>query len=561
MELKVRKEPVQADVLIIGGGVGGLQAAIAAGEKGVHVVIAEKADTRRSGSGATGNDHFMCYLPEYHGEDYNEILQEVSETLVGPNQDANLFSLMMERSFELIQKWESYGINMKPTGKWNFEGHAMPGRRRYHLKYDGHNQKEALTNKAKEFGATIMNKMSITEILVKDNQVVGALGISSKYDQPELVIFQTKTVIIATGATTRVYPNANPAFVCNTHMCPANAGGLSIAFRAGARLVNLDIPAVHAGPLQFARCGKATWIGVLTYADGKPVGPFVTKPTRELGDVTSDIWQTVFDEKMKDGSGPVYMNCSETSEEDLEHMRESFISEGDTSINDYFDQFGIDLHKHMVEFGTYGYVVGGSAGIDVDINSETTVSGLYAAGDMVGNVRGDITSAAVFGQICGENAAEKCKKLEFTDLSGVQIIEEKEKMYAEILGRESGAHWMEVNSTLNQIMDKYVSVTNVRSESLLSAAIKYINDLKKYAYQQVKAENAHELIRTLETLDLLEVGLVMAQCGENRKESRRTVKRVDYPFTNPLLNNKFQTIQWTEDGVKLDFRNKVKKAH
>lgn len=559
MELKVRKEPVQADVLIIGGGISGLQAAIAAGEKGAHVVVVEKADTRRSGCGATGNDHFMCYIPEYHGDDFQEILQEVCETLVGPKQDINIVTLMMRRSFELVQKWDSYGINMKPTGKWNFEGHAMPGRRRYHLKYDGHNQKPVLTNKAKEFGAEIMNKTAITEILVNDNKVVGAIGINAQLDQPELIVFQAKTVIIATGVTTRVYPGVNPAFVCNTSCCPADAGGAAIAYRAGARMVNMDQPSLNAGPLQFARCGKATWIGVLTYADGKPVGPFVTKPTRELGDVTSDIWQTVFDEKMEDGTGPVYMNCSQTSEDDLAHMREAFVSEGDTSLNDYFDQYGIDLRKQMVEFGTYEYTIGGE-GIDIDINSETTVDGLYASGDLTGNVRGDITSAAVFGQVAGENAADKCKEKDFYDVTTLPLIQEKVVEYNEMLGRESGAHWLEVNSTLQQIMEKYVSVKNVRSESLMKAGYKYLTDLKKYALQQLKAENSHELVRSLEVLDLLDIGIVMALCGENRKETRGVIKRMDYPFTNPLLNNKFQTITMTENGEQLDFRDKVKKA-
>ena len=559
MELKIRKDPVQADVLIIGGGISGLQAAIAAGEKGAHVVVVEKADTRRSGCGATGNDHFMCYIPEYHGDDFQEILQEVCETLVGPKQDINIMTLMMRRSFELVQKWDSYGIDMKPTGKWNFEGHAMPGRRRYHLKYDGHNQKPVLTNKAKEFGAEILNKTAIAEILVKDNKVVGAIGINTEFDQPELVVFQAKTVIIATGVTTRVYPGVNPAFVCNTSCCPADAGGAAIAYRAGARMVNMDQPSLNAGPLQFARCGKATWIGVLTYADGKPVGPFVTKPTRELGDVTSDIWQTVFDEKMQDGSGPVYMNCSQTSEEDLAHMREAFVSEGDTCLNDYFDQYGIDLRKQMIEFGTYEYTIGGE-GIDIDILCETTVDGLYASGDLTGNVRGDITSAAVFGQVAGENAADKCKNKEFVSVLDLPVIQEKIDEYNQMLNREAGAHWLEVNSSLQQIMEKYVSVKNVRSESLMKAGYKYLSDLKKYALEQLKAENSHELIRSLEVLDLLDIGIIMALCGENRKETRGVIKRVDYPFTNPLLNNKFQTITMTEDGEVLDFRDKIKKA-
>ena len=559
MNVKMREEIVKADVLIIGGGISGLQAAIAAGEKGKSVVVVEKADTRRSGSGATGNDHFMCYIPEYHGDDFQEILREASETLVGPIQDMNVFALMMQRSFELVQKWQSYGINMKPTGKWNFEGHAMPGRRRYHLKYDGQNQKPVLTKKALETGAKILNKTTVTELLVEDGRVVGAIGICSKLDQPEVVIFEAKSVIIATGNSTRLYPGNNPAFVCNTSNCPAAAGGAAVAYRAGARLVNLDQPYVHAGPRLFARCGKATWIGVLTDLNGKPVGPFVTKPSRELGDITADIWQSVFDEKMADGSGPVFMNCSQTSEEDLEHMRKSFISEGDTSLNDYMDQYGIDLHKDMVEFGTYEYMLTGR-GLDIDINSATTLPGLYASGDLTGNVRGDITSAAVFGQIAGENAADYSDTVEYADVADHPLISEKTELYDAMMNRKSGAHWMEVNSTLNQIMDKYVSVKNVRSETLLKAAYKYLTDLKRYAVEQLKAENSHELVRSLEVLDLLDLGQATALCSENRKESRGMYnRRVDYPFTNPLMNNKFQTIYLGEDGPVLEFREKIRK--
>jgi len=65
----MKERSVETDVLIIGGGIAGLMSAIRAAELGSRVVVAEKANTNFSGAGATGNDHFMCYIPEAHGPD------------------------------------------------------------------------------------------------------------------------------------------------------------------------------------------------------------------------------------------------------------------------------------------------------------------------------------------------------------------------------------------------------------------------------------------------------------------------------------------------------------
>lgn len=560
MKIKVRQEPIKTDVLIVGGGIAGMQAAITAAEQGVDVIVAEKADTRRSGCGATGNDHFICYIPEYHGEDFNEIIREVTETLIGPQQDMDLLKLMMSRSFELVQKWESYGIAMRPTGEYAFMGHAMPGRRRYHLKYDGKDQKPLLTKAAKERGAKIMNKMAMRQLLTDDSgRVIGAIGINIADPEPELVIFQTKAVIITTGNALRLYPGLNPAYPFNVANCPAcTGGGQAMALRAGARLVNLDLPYVHSGPKYFARAGKATWIGVLTDFNGTPVGPFVTKPTKELGDVTADIWQNVFEEKMEDGSGPVYMNCSETSPDDMKYMMNAFLSEGDSSIVDYLDQYDIDLKKEMVEFGTFEYNFTGR-GLDIGIGGNATIPGLYAAGNATGNVRGDITSAAVFGCISAENAAAYVKECESVDVANHPLIAEEQTLIDDLLSRPEGATWKEANSMLQQIMREYVGM-KLRSETIMKAGLKYIRDLRKYARAQMKADNAHELMRALEVLDLIDVGEAVALMSENRKESRgRCHKRSDYTFTNPLLNNKFQTIEKHKDGTfSLEFRDKIR---
>ena len=77
------KEQPEADVAVIGGGIAGLMAAIAAADKGASVVLLDKANTKRSGAGATGNDHFLCWIPEKHGDIsvvYNEFMDSQNAT-------------------------------------------------------------------------------------------------------------------------------------------------------------------------------------------------------------------------------------------------------------------------------------------------------------------------------------------------------------------------------------------------------------------------------------------------------------------------------------------------
>lgn len=85
---------IEADVVIVGGGIGGAMAAIAAADGGAKsVVVLEKCHVRRSGSGATGNDHFSCYCPEVHGDDVEPILRELMGSLIGQAKDVELMRL------------------------------------------------------------------------------------------------------------------------------------------------------------------------------------------------------------------------------------------------------------------------------------------------------------------------------------------------------------------------------------------------------------------------------------------------------------------------------------
>ena len=108
--------------------------------------------------------------------------------------------------------------------------------------------------------------------------------------------------------------------------------------------------------------------------------------------------------------------------------------------------------------------------------------------------------------------------------------------------REAGATWKELNIASQQILDDYAGITYVRSESMMKAGLTYLEQLEAAAKKSVKCSNAHELMRALESFDLLEISKLVILSALERKESRGMHRRSDYTFTNPLLNGKIVTI-------------------
>lgn len=543
------------DVLIMGGGIGGLMAAIAAADAGASVIVAEKSDTRRSGSGATGNDHFVCYIPEVHG-DFEAFMKELKTTQAGLNADEPILRKFASRSFEVCQDWHKWGINMRVGGTWTFEGHAYPGHMRTHLKYDGHDQKKILTAQAKQRGVVIDNHSPITELLTDESgKIIGALAIDVSQEQPTLKVYRCKAVVTATGSTNRIYSSCTPGWMFNIAGCPACCGGgLGAPYRIGATLVNLDIPGMPAGPKYFSRAGKGTWIGVLRDLNGKNIGPFVDKPSREHGDITSDVWPSVFYDKMKDGSGPVYIDCTDLSEEEMQYLYWAFTCEGDTSLVDAMEQQGIDLREKMVEFGSYECTLLGR-GVQIDTNAATNIPGLYAVGAQVGNFLSHISGAATMGRIAGECAAAYSTQVAFADsVADHPTVLERQAFYSAMMEREDGPGWKELNIIVNQLLDDYCPVFQVRSEGKFEAGLGYFQDLRRQCTDAICCSNAHELMRAAEAFDLLDIGEAMILSAQARKETRGLHHRPDYPFTNPLLNNHFVTITKTSHGPEVSIR-------
>jgi len=191
---------------------------------------------------------------------------------------------------------------------------------------------------------------------------------------------------------------------------------------------------------------------------------------------------------------------------------------------------GIDLRKHPIEFSTYPHRGGGL--IVANEKAETTLKGLYAAGD---EAFGDISAAATFGYIAGENAAKQAGNTAEPDVERSRpVIEDKKTQLDTLRGRQCGPDWDETQVALQQTMLDYAG--HVRNESLLLQGLHHLRRIKEKARATLTAGNPHELGRCLEVLNLLDLGEITFIMALDRKETRGLHVRPDYPFTNPTLN-------------------------
>jgi len=530
--ISIKERIIESDVLCIGGGIAGLMAAQRAAELGVKVVVAEKANTRFSGSGATGNDHFLCYIPEIHGSDVEPIIDEFQLGQQGGLRHRSFVRTWLLHSEKMVKLWDQWGIPMKFNGKYEFGGHAFPGNPMYHIHYAGKDQKQILTKQAIKSGAEIINRVSCYDLLTDGDKVIGAIGVNTRED--EIMIFIAKTVILSTGSAIRLYPSSNtPAWMFNTRLSPTCVGdGRAMAYRAGAELVNIEIPVFRCGPAYFSRAGKATWAGVLRDPYGKPVGPFVSEPSNKYGDPVVDAYQDIFMDYKKSGRGPVYMDCKGLSDDGMNLMNYWLENEGNASFLDHLKDEGIDPREKPVEFRSYHRELFPRGGVYYDETGACSLQGLFAAGD---ELFGGISGAAIFGWLAGENAAKLSRNMGMPSIEPVDEMVKPFKTNIEVLrNRKGGPNWKEANICLQQIM--YDFTGEIRSKSLLKAGLLALRRLKQKASDDLVASNPHELCRCLEVFNLLDVGELIFLAADERKETRGKHRRSDYPFTNPLMS-------------------------
>lgn len=527
---------MRSDVLVIGGGLAGCSAAVRARELGASVLLADKSHVRRSGNASSGVDHTWCYLPEAHdplGFTPHQLVEDHVGKL-GPMQDQDMLLTIAEHIGERIKELETWGFPFKTNGTYRFvkKIHRAPS----FLHWAGRDQKVLFERRARQAGVDILNRVMIIDLLMEQGRVVGAVGMGLR--DPVIYVLSAKIVVVATGGVSRVFPGAT-CLDYNRQRIPFGTGdGIAMGIRAGAEMVRMEFFTRWAGLSHFCKAGRGTWIGVVEDFRGRPLSGAKASSSRTQIDSAVESYGDIM-RAGKEGRGPLYMSCLNTSKEDFDYMCWALSNEGNQVLLQQFRECGLDPRQTRIEYSAYEAEITG--GYAPDVRGETNVPGLLAAGgEVIGSIKRSVSPGSyVFGKLAGEHAARAARDMDFSDMAAcADAIARQTDRLTRMRLRTQGAAWQEASGACQDIMGQYCCET--KYEALLDAGLEQLLRVRRRAEQTLCAANQHELGRCLEAFNLMDIAEAALLTSRERRETRLDrydpFRRVDYSEEQPEMN-------------------------
>ncbi|ACL68973.1 biotin (acetyl-CoA carboxylase) synthetase [Halothermothrix orenii H 168] len=534
IEVKV----MDTDLLIIGGGTAGCMAAIRAKEldPDVDVLIMEKAHIRRSGCLASGMNAINAYLNP--GETPESFVRYVRADAMGLVREDLLLG-MARRLNQVVHKVESWGLPIEKDKQGNY----VP-RGRWNIKINGESLKPIIADKAIESGARVLNRVTVTNLITtEDGSVMGAMGFGIR--DGVFYVVKAGATIVATGGAAGIYkPNNDGSAHHKMWYSPFNTGaGYAIGIRAGAEMTSFEMRFIALRTKDVIAPTGTLALGFGATQVNARGERFMAKKFRHLGSEGAPTPIRVYGptREIKEGRGPVFMDTTHLSEEEVRDLKKSYLNMYPDIVL-FWAANKIDPGQEPLEIqGTEPYLVGGhaQAGYWITEKRETTLPGLYAAGDVAGGAPYKFVSGAwAEGEIAAENALEYLRNNYYReDKKYVAQVIEREimRVYAP-LRRRDGVKAEEMEERLQKIMDQYaggVSRYYEMNEDELKLARKLLKKMRGQV-KYLRAEDYHKLMLCHEVLDRLDVASVLVEHLLYRRETRWPAyqSRVDYPDRN-----------------------------
>lgn len=519
---------IHTDVLIIGGGTAGCYAALTLRSlSDASVVIAEKADIRRSGCLAAGVNALNAYITKGHTPQF--YVDYAKKDAAGIVRE-DLLLTMSEGLNEVTRKLEDLGLVILKDEKGEYVARGTRN-----IKINGENIKTILADAVKKLdGVQVINHLNITDYIVRDNTIAGALGFDMRTGTAYEI--RAKAVLCATGGAAGLYRPNNPGFSRHKMWyCPFNTGaGYAMGIRAGAEMTTFEMRFIAL------RC-KDTIAPTGTIAQG--VG---AKQVNARGDVYEQKYGLTTSQRLYgtvretlDGNGPCYLRTEGITPAQDESLLKAYLNMAPSQTLKWIESGKLPSQQNVEIEGTEPYVVGGhtASGYWVDTNRQTTIRHLYAAGDVAGGCpQKYVTGALVEGEI----AAKDMVRQGLSDASGLDeaqekaILAEKVAEYNAALGEKDSFFTVEqLEEAMQKVMDTYAGGIGSHyqyNEKQLDLADEKIDQLMELA-AHVGASDYHELLFVYELRERLTVCKVLIAHLRARKETRwhSFAENLDYP--------------------------------
>ena len=554
------KDPLQiktlhTDVLIIGGGTAGCYAALTISRNSdASVLIAEKANIKRSGCLAAGVNAINAYIVK--GRNPQDYVDYATNDAAGIVRN-DLLLTAAEEFNQVTKDMEDLGLVILKD-----ENGEYVARGNRNIKINGENFKPLLADAVyKSKNVDVLNYVNITDLLTEDGRVYGAVGFSIM--EETAYVIHAKKVLIATGGAAGLYKPNNPGFSRHKMWYPPfNTGaGYAMGIRSGAEMTTFEMRFIAL------RC-KDTIAPTGTIAQGVRA-----KQVNSLGEVYEQIYglttsQRVYGTVRENqlGHGPCYLKTSGITEEQDQDLLKAYLNMAPSQTLKWIESGKMPNEQDVEIQGTEPYIVGGhtASGFWVDTNRETTIQGLFAAGDVAGGCpQKYVTGALAEGKIASLAIVEQLKKSDEKEAASFDSqAEEVLKCYEQIRNTENTLFAVDdLEEAMQKVMDEYaggISSNYQFNEKQLDLAEEKILKLKDLA-EKTGAEDMHELLFAYELKERLLVCQVLIEHLKNRKETRwhSFNENLDHPETSRDLE-KYVNSRMENGKIKILFRELVK---